>query len=147
MGAERSGQPRQRGGVWRSRRRAGNKIDALFDGSRVVHSPYEQDAALIRQARAFLDGHTSTERIYARCWLPWKVKRPQEFSLVRAVGADAGTVFVLTDGAPLDGACRVLLPAKATGNCSTNGCRSLSPPHQRTTLGDGPGKTRKKNYG
>ncbi|EHC96158.1 IcmF-related protein, partial [Salmonella enterica subsp. enterica serovar Uganda str. R8-3404] len=41
-------------------------IEALFDGSRVVHSPYEKNEALIRQARAFLDGHTSTERIYAR---------------------------------------------------------------------------------
>ncbi|HHZ6227949.1 TPA: type VI secretion system membrane subunit TssM [Escherichia coli] len=77
-------------------------IDALFDGSRVVHSPYEQDAALIRQARAFLDGHTSTERIYARALAFMESEAPQEFSLVRAVGADAGTVFVRTDGAPLD---------------------------------------------
>ncbi|EPN3121605.1 ImcF-related family protein, partial [Salmonella enterica] len=28
-------------------------IEALFDGSRVVHSPYEKNEALIRQARAF----------------------------------------------------------------------------------------------
>lgn len=77
-------------------------IEALFDGSRVVHSPYEKDEALIRQARAFLDGHTSTERIYARALAAMESEAPQEFTLVRAVGADAGAVFVRSNGAPLD---------------------------------------------
>ncbi|EHX6248656.1 type VI secretion system membrane subunit TssM [Salmonella enterica subsp. enterica serovar Mikawasima] len=77
-------------------------IEALFDGSRVVHSPYEKNEALIRQARAFLDGHTSTERIYARALAAMESEAPQEFTLVRAVGADAGTVFVRSNGAPLD---------------------------------------------
>ncbi len=77
-------------------------IEALFDGSRVVHSPYEKDEALIRRARAFLDGHTSTERIYARALAAMESEAPQEFTLVRAVGADAGTVFVRSNGAPLD---------------------------------------------
>lgn len=77
-------------------------IEALFDGSRVEHSPYEKDDALIRQARAFLDGHTSTERIYARALAAMESEAPQEFTLVRAVGADAGTVFVRSNGAPLD---------------------------------------------
>ncbi|HCC1196646.1 TPA: type VI secretion system membrane subunit TssM [Salmonella enterica subsp. enterica serovar Paratyphi C] len=77
-------------------------IEALFDGSRVVHSPYEKDEALIRQARAFLDGHTSTERIYARALAAMESEAPQEFTQVRAVGADAGTVFVRSNGAPLD---------------------------------------------
>lgn len=77
-------------------------IEALFDGSRVVHSPYEKDEQLIRQARAFLDGHTSTERIYSRALAAIESEAPEEFTLVRAVGADAGTVFVRTDGAPLD---------------------------------------------
>lgn len=77
-------------------------IEALFDGSRVVHSPYDRDEDLIRQARAFLDKHTSTERIYARALVAMESEAPQEFTLVRAVGADAGTVFVRTDGAALD---------------------------------------------
>ncbi|MGV4277130.1 type VI secretion system membrane subunit TssM [Citrobacter farmeri] len=77
-------------------------IEALFDGSRVVHSPYDRDEDLIRQARAFLDKHTSTERIYARALAAMESEAPQEFTLVRAVGADAGTVFVRTDGAALD---------------------------------------------
>ncbi|WP_318371748.1 type VI secretion system membrane subunit TssM [Enterobacter sp.] len=77
-------------------------IEALFDGSRVAHSPYEKDEQLIRQARAFLDGHTSTERIYSRALAAIESEAPEEFTLVRAVGADAGTVFVRTDGAPLD---------------------------------------------
>lgn len=77
-------------------------IEALFDGSRVVHSPYEKDQSLIRQARAFLDGHTSTERIYTRALAAMESEAPQEFTLVRAVGADAGTVFVRSNGAPLD---------------------------------------------
>lgn len=61
-------------------------IEALFDGSRVVHSPYEKDGQLIRQARAFLDGHTSTERIYARALAAMESEAPQEFTLVRAAG-------------------------------------------------------------
>ncbi|MBJ4981280.1 type VI secretion system membrane subunit TssM, partial [Salmonella enterica subsp. enterica serovar Agona] len=65
-------------------------------------SPYEKNEALIRQARAFLDGHTSTERIYARALAAMESEAPQEFTLVRAVGADAGTVFVRSNGAPLD---------------------------------------------
>ncbi|WP_348251589.1 ImcF-related family protein, partial [Salmonella enterica] len=69
-------------------------IVALFDGSRVVHSPYEKDVAPIRQARAFLDGHTSTVRIYARALAGMESEAPQEFTLVPAVGADAGTGFV-----------------------------------------------------
>ncbi|MGS8589299.1 ImcF-related family protein, partial [Salmonella enterica subsp. enterica serovar Infantis] len=76
-------------------------IEPLFDGSRVVHSPYEKDEELIRQARAFLDGHTSTERSYARALAAMESEAPQEFTLVRAVGADARTVFVRRTGAPL----------------------------------------------
>lgn len=77
-------------------------IEALFDGSRVVHSPYDRNEDLIRQARAFLDQHTSTERIYARALVAMESEAPQEFTLVRAVGADAGTVFVRKNGAALD---------------------------------------------
>ena len=41
-------------------------LGALFDGSRIVHSPYAKNDALIRSAREFLESSTSTERIYDR---------------------------------------------------------------------------------
>ena len=120
-------------------------IDALFDGSRVVHSPYEQDAALIRRARAFLDGHTSTERIYARALASMESEAPQEFSLVRAVGADAGTVLSARMARRWIGACPASLPAKATGNCSTNGCRVCRRRISGRRPGDGPGNAQKND--
>lgn len=110
-------------------------IEALFDGSRVVHSPYEKDEALIRQARAFLDGHTSTERIYARALAAMKSEAPQEFTLVRAVGADAGTVFVRSNGAPLDRGVPGIFTREGTGSCSTNDYRNLWRRRRRTMAG------------
>ncbi len=100
-------------------------IEALFDGSRVVHSPYEKDEALIRRARAFLDGHTSTERIYARALAVMESEAPQEFTLVRAVGADAERCLCVATARRWIGACRVFLPVKVTGSCSTNDYRNL----------------------
>lgn len=44
-------------------------IEALFDGSRVVHSPYEKDEALIRQARVV--GHEGRSVTYELRMEPW----------------------------------------------------------------------------
>lgn len=77
-------------------------LGALFDGSRVVHSPFAKNDALIRSAREFLESSTSTERIYDRAKIAMTDEAPEDFTIVRAVGADAGTVFVRASGEPLD---------------------------------------------
>lgn len=77
-------------------------LGALFDGSRVVHSPFAKNDALIRSARELLEGSSSTERIYDRAKITMTDEAPEDFTIVRAVGADAGTVFIRASGTPLD---------------------------------------------
>lgn len=77
-------------------------LGALFDGSRVIHSPFAKNDALIRSARELLEGSTSTERIYDRAKVAMSDEAPEDFTIVRAVGADAGMVFVRASGEPLD---------------------------------------------
>ena len=76
-------------------------IDALFDGSRVVHLP-GKDEGLIRRARAFLDGHTSTERIYTRATGFHGERSTAGVFAGSRCGRGCGNGFVRTDGAPLD---------------------------------------------
>lgn len=77
-------------------------LESLFDGSRFIRSPFVKNETLIRQARALLDSNTSTERIYERAKLFMAADAPQDFTLVRAVGADAGILFTRASGGSLD---------------------------------------------
>lgn len=77
-------------------------LDSLLDGSRPVLSPYARNEALVRSARDFLDGSTSTERLYDRAKAAMMEEAPQDFTLVRAVGPQAGTVFTRASGEPLE---------------------------------------------
>ncbi|WP_043344104.1 type VI secretion system membrane subunit TssM [Cupriavidus basilensis] len=77
-------------------------LDSLLDGSRAVQSPYARNEALIRSARDFLDGNTSVERLYDRAKAAMMEEAPQDFTLVRAVGPQAGTVFTRASGEPLE---------------------------------------------
>ncbi|CAG9170688.1 hypothetical protein LMG23992_01730 [Cupriavidus laharis] len=77
-------------------------LDSLLDGSRPVLSPYARNEALIRSARDFLDGNTSIERLYDRAKAAMMEEAPQDFTLVRAVGPQAGTVFTRASGEPLE---------------------------------------------
>jgi type VI secretion system protein ImpL len=77
-------------------------LGALFNGSRIVRSPFAKNDALIRNAREMLEGSTSTERIYDRAKVAMNDEAPEDFTVVRAVGADAGSVFVRASGSPLD---------------------------------------------
>lgn len=77
-------------------------LNILLDGSRAVQSPYARNEALIRSARDFLDGNTSTERLYDRAKAAMTEQAPQDFTLVRAVGPQAGTVFTRASGEPLE---------------------------------------------
>jgi type VI secretion system protein ImpL len=77
-------------------------LNSLLDGSRVIQSPYAKNEALIRSARDFLDRNTSTERLYDRAKAAMMEEAPVDFTLVRAIGPQAGTVFSRASGEPLE---------------------------------------------
>ncbi|HEX7934859.1 MAG TPA: type VI secretion system membrane subunit TssM [Paraburkholderia sp.] len=76
-------------------------VQQLFSGSRAVQSPFVRNDALIQQARSFLDSSNATERLYERAKAAMQKEAPDEFTLLRAVGPQAGTVFTRESGAPL----------------------------------------------
>ncbi|MGV2291401.1 type VI secretion system membrane subunit TssM [Trinickia sp. YCB016] len=76
-------------------------VRQLFSGERVVQSPLIRNDALIQQARAFLDGSNATDRLYQRAKAAMLKEAPDEFTLLRAVGPQAGTVFTRASGEPL----------------------------------------------
>ncbi|ASV99250.1 type VI secretion system membrane subunit TssM [Paraburkholderia aromaticivorans] len=76
-------------------------VDQLFSGSRVVQSPLIRNDALVQQARSFLDASNATERLYERARTSMQKEAPDEFTLIRAVGPQAGLVFTRASGTPL----------------------------------------------
>ncbi|HEY4311286.1 MAG TPA: type VI secretion system membrane subunit TssM [Pirellulales bacterium] len=76
-------------------------VQQLFSGARIVQSPLIRNDALIQQVRAFLDGSNATDRLYERAKAAMQKEAPDEFTLLRAVGPQAGTVFTRASGAPL----------------------------------------------
>ncbi|MFC5770508.1 type VI secretion system membrane subunit TssM [Thauera sinica] len=77
-------------------------IQALLNGSRVVQSPLARNEALIREARAYLESKPSTTRVYERLKNRMAADAPEDFTLLLAVGPQAGTIFSLKSGASLD---------------------------------------------
>ncbi|NHV24700.1 type VI secretion system membrane subunit TssM [Burkholderia sp. D-99] len=76
-------------------------VQRLFSGDRIVQSPLIRNDALIQQIRAFLDGSNATDRLYQRAKAAMLKEAPDEFTLLRAVGPQAGTVFTRASGQPL----------------------------------------------
>ncbi|MDR8727094.1 type VI secretion system membrane subunit TssM [Burkholderia pseudomultivorans] len=76
-------------------------VQQLFSGERVVQSSLIRNDALVRQTRAFLDGSNATDRLYQRAKAAMLTEAPDEFTLLRAVGPQAGTVFTRASDAPL----------------------------------------------
>jgi len=76
-------------------------VQQLFSGERVVQSPLIRNDALVQQARAFLDGSNATDRLYQRAKVAMLKEAPDEFTLLRAVGPQAGTAFTRASDAPL----------------------------------------------
>lgn len=77
-------------------------VQALFSGQRPVQSASLPNEALVRQVQSFLNSNTSTQRVYERAKAAMRQQAPEEFTLVRAVGPQAGTVFSRVDGQPLE---------------------------------------------
>jgi type VI secretion system protein ImpL len=76
-------------------------LEQLFSGERVVQSPLMRNDTLIQQARAFLDSTNATQRLYDRAKVAMQPDAPDEFTLLRAVGPQAGTVFTRASDAPI----------------------------------------------
>ncbi|WP_211453603.1 type VI secretion system membrane subunit TssM [Collimonas antrihumi] len=77
-------------------------VKQLFSGERVVQATTPQNAALVQQARELLNGSPSTLRLYERAKAAMMQEAPRDFTLTRAVGPGASTVFLRISGAPLD---------------------------------------------
>lgn len=77
-------------------------VERLFSGTRPVQSAVLPNKALVRETQDFLDGNTSTQRVYERAKMAMLPETPQDFTLVRAVGPQAGTVFSRAGGLPLE---------------------------------------------
>lgn len=77
-------------------------VDTLLSGKRVVHATSRPNEALVQQARAFLNSRTNTQRLYQRIKAIVSPEAPPEFTLVRAIGPQAGTVFVRASQQPLE---------------------------------------------
>ncbi|OXJ14220.1 type VI secretion system membrane subunit TssM [Burkholderia sp. AU6039] len=76
-------------------------VQRLFSEGHVVQSPLARNDGLIRQARAFLDGSNPVDRLYQRAKATMLKDAPDEFSLLRVVGPQAGVVFTRASGASL----------------------------------------------
>lgn len=77
-------------------------VRTLFSGQRVVQSPFPINEALVKQARAMLDDKPSLTRIYERLKMDMYEKAPEDFTLVRAIGPQVGTVLSMGSGGSLD---------------------------------------------
>ncbi len=77
-------------------------VQALFSGTRPVQSASLPNEALVRDVQSFLNSNTSTQRVYERAKTAMVNEAPQEFTLIRAVGPQAGTVFSREGGLPLE---------------------------------------------
>ncbi len=77
-------------------------LEAMFSGRQAVQSPLVQNDGLVQRARARLDGTASSERLYERAKAALRPDTPPDFTLLRVVGAQAGTVFSRASGEPLE---------------------------------------------
>lgn len=77
-------------------------VEALFAGDRPLQPASLPNEPLVRDVQNFLNINTSTQRVYERAKAAMLPEAPQEFTLVRAVGPQVGTVFARAEGLPLE---------------------------------------------
>ncbi|RFO96239.1 type VI secretion system membrane subunit TssM [Rhodoferax lacus] len=77
-------------------------LEDMFSGKRLVQSATARDEALVRQVRGFLDMSSSSQRLYQRTKAALLPDAPQDFTLVRALGPQAGTLFSRASGKTLE---------------------------------------------
>ncbi|BCQ27652.1 type VI secretion system membrane subunit TssM (plasmid) [Caballeronia sp. NK8] len=76
-------------------------LEQLFSGEHIVQSPLIRNDGLIERARVFLDASNGTQRLYDRAKAAMQQDAPDDFTLLRVVGPQAGTSFTRASGAPL----------------------------------------------
>lgn len=77
-------------------------LEWLFSGRRPVQSLSVANNALVQEVRSYLDKQSRSERLYVRVRTAAQAQAPQAFSLVRALGPQAGTLFSLASGGSLE---------------------------------------------
>jgi type VI secretion system protein ImpL len=78
-------------------------INPMFSGdTRIVQSPFPINEPLVRQARLFLETKPSPQRLYERAKEEMSKDAPPDFTLIQAVGPQAGMVFVRASRSSLD---------------------------------------------
>ena len=81
---------------------AASHVMSLFGGNRAVQAGSPANENLIREAQRYLDTETSSQRIYQRARAALMSDAPPDFTLVRAVGPQVGTVFSREGGLPVE---------------------------------------------
>ncbi|MBN3752366.1 type VI secretion system membrane subunit TssM [Paraburkholderia sp. Tr-20389] len=76
-------------------------VGQLFSGERVVQSPLPRNDALIQDARTFLDSTNTIQRLYDRAKSAMQNEAPDDFTVLRVIGPQAGAVFTRASGTPL----------------------------------------------
>jgi type VI secretion system protein ImpL len=77
-------------------------LETLFSGERLVQSATTRNEILVKSAQNFLGVNSSSERLYERAKASLNGQTPEEFTLVRAVGPQVGTLFTRISGTPLE---------------------------------------------
>ncbi|WP_207004186.1 type VI secretion system membrane subunit TssM [Trinickia mobilis] len=78
-------------------------LDALFADGKPVTPRASQNADLVQRARDFLGRNPVPGRLYERATAEMAKDAPENVTLVRAAGPQAGAVFALSAGSPLGG--------------------------------------------
>lgn len=76
-------------------------VAQLFSGKRLTQTPPPRDDALIERARDYLDGGSAVQRLYERAKAAMQREAPDDFTLLRAIGPQAGLLFTRASGASL----------------------------------------------
>ena len=77
-------------------------LEDMFSSQRAVQSTTVQDEGLVRTVRTFLDGTSRSERLYQRTKAVLMPEAPHDFTLVRALGPQVGTLFSRATGDTLE---------------------------------------------
>ncbi|RYF39808.1 MAG: hypothetical protein EOO27_48650, partial [Comamonadaceae bacterium] len=77
-------------------------LEHMFAGQRLVQSETVKNEALVRQVRDFLGASASSDRLYQRTRAALLTDAPPDFTLVRALGPQAGTLFSRASGKTLE---------------------------------------------
>jgi type VI secretion system protein ImpL len=77
-------------------------LEDMFSSQRAVQSATVQDEGLVRMVRAFLDATSRSERLYQRTKAALMPDAPHDFTLVRALGPQVGTIFSRASGDTLE---------------------------------------------